>query len=353
MLLPSRRLLLVRPSAAALAFLSAACGAPASAPEPYAASPLPADSSPPSPVPEDTSSPLPAPKASSSIPVPQDSQKSSIPTDSQAKPVLKDSKTSPVPAASPAPADAQARWWCACYSRVGPTPATACRKVEADCKGLERKARGAGSGAIVPRSLTHVCREIVAEHPGDLLGGREQWKPSERPGAWVSFGACLLPGPPDAGAGDGEPTEELPSILGREQLGELKIGLPAAELPRLLGDRGRRGPAQLSEATGSYVQQWSWSDKGLELTLEAADKRGPYALAAIRAFAPCALRTARGIGLGDSYKSVETAYLADRDPEEEQDELSFVAGSVYSGVIFTFDAERGKVSEIFFGAAAE
>ncbi|MFZ6185533.1 hypothetical protein [Nannocystis pusilla] len=345
MLLPSRRLLLVRPSAAALAFLSAACGAPASVPEPHAASPLPADSPPP-PVPGDISSPTPAPMASQDQPVPKDSQKSHVLTDSQASPVPTDSRPS-------APADGQARWWCACYSRVGPTPATACRKAEADCKGLERKARGAGSSAIVPRSLTHVCREIVAEHPGDLLGAREQWKPSERPGAWVSFGACLLPGPPDAGAGDGEPTGELPSILGREQLGELKIGLPAAELPRLLGDRGRRGPAQLSEATGSYVQQWSWPDKGLELTLEAADKRGPYALAAIRAFAPCALRTARGIGLGDSYKSVETAYLADRDPEEEQDELSFVAGSVYSGVIFTFDAERGKVSEIFFGAAAE
>ncbi|MFY0536962.1 hypothetical protein [Nannocystis pusilla] len=277
----------------------------------------------------------------------------SAPKADPASPVPEDISKSPVPADSPAPADAQVRWWCACYSRVGPTPATACRKAEADCKGLERKARGAGSSAIVPGSLTHVCRELVAEHPGDLLGTREQWKPSDRPGAWVSFGACLLPGPPDAGAGDGEPTEELSSILDREQLGELKIGLPAAELTRLLGAPARRSRAELSEATGSYVQQWSWPDKGLELSLDAADKRGPYALAAIRAVAPCALRTTRGIGLGDGYKAVETAYLADRDPEEEQDELSFVAGSVYSGVIFTFDAERGKVSEIFFGAAAE
>jgi hypothetical protein len=324
------------PSAAAFALLSAACGAPASDPSPHAAAPLPADSPLPAPVPKDTSPPAPAPKASPASPVPGDISNSPVPADSQAPP----------------PAGAQA-WWCACYSRVGPTPTTACRKAEADCKGLERKARGAGSGAIVPGSLTHVCRPIVAEHPGDLLGTREQWKPSERPGAWVSFGACLLPGPPDAGAGDGEPTEALSSILDREQLGELKIGLPAAELTRLLGAPARRGRAELSEATGSYVQQWSWPDRGLELGLDAADKRGPYALAAIRAVAPCSLRTARGIGLGDSYKAVETAYLADRDPEEEQDELSFVAGSVYSGVIFTFDAERGKVSEIFFGAAAE
>lgn len=324
------------PSAAALALLSAACGAPASAPDPHAASP-PANSPPSAPVPKDTSAPAPGPKASPQSPVPADSRDSPVSADSQ----------------PPAPAGAQARWWCACYSRVGPTPATACRKAEADCRGLERKARGAGSSAIVPGSLTHVCREIVAEHPGDVLGAREQWKPSERPGAWVSFGACLLPGPPDVGAGDGEPTEEPPSILDREQLGELKIGLPAAELTRLLGAPARRGRPELSGATGSYVQQWSWPDRGLELTLDADDKRGPYALAAIRAVAPCALRTTRGIGLGDGYKAVETAYLADRDPEEEQDELSFVAGSVYSGVIFTFDAERGKVREIFFGAAAE
>ncbi|WP_434421080.1 hypothetical protein [Nannocystis pusilla] len=336
MLLPSRRLLLVRPSAAALALLSAACGAPASAPNPaaHAAASLPADGPPP-PVPKDTSSPTPAPKADPASPVPKDTAKSPVPTD------------------SPPPADAKARWWCACYSRVGPTPATACRKAEADCRGLERKARGAGSRAIVPGSLTHVCREIVAEHPGDVLGTREQWKPSERPGAWVSFGACLLPGPPDAGAGDGEPTDELPSILEREQLGELEIGLPAAELTRQLGAPARRSRAELSEATGSYVQQWSWPDRGLELSLEAPDKRGPYALAAIRAVAPCNLRTTRGVGLGDRRKAVEAAYLADRDPEEDPDELSFVAGSVYSGVIFTFDAERGEVSEIFFGAAAE
>ncbi|WAS94129.1 hypothetical protein [Nannocystis punicea] len=329
MLRRPRRLLQLAPTcAAALVLLAAACTA--SSPGP-AAQPAPKDSTHSTPASEDSSPSAPPPRDSPSA--------TSAPKDSP-------------PLANP-PAAEQVRWWCTCYSRVGPTPTTACRQAEADCEGLERKARGGGSRSIVARSLTHACREIGAEHPGDVLGTREQWRPSERPGAWVSFGACLLPGPPDAGADDGGEPEEPPSILTRERLGELEIGLAADEVTRLLGAPVRRGRAEMSEATGSYVQQWSWPDRGLELTLDAADKRGPYALAAIRAVAPCALRTARGIGIGDLYKTVEAAYLADRDPEEEQDALSFVAGSVYSGVIFTFDAQREKVTEIFFGAAAE
>jgi hypothetical protein len=57
--------------------------------------------------------------------------------------------------------------------------------------------------------------------------------------------------------------------------------------------------------------------------------------------------------VGDPYKAVKAAYHAYHDPEEQVDELSFVAGSIYSGVIFSFDSKLEKVTEIFFGAAAE
>lgn len=245
----------------------------------------------------------------------------------------------------------QARWWCACYSRVGPTPATACRQAQADCQRLERKASAGGGNSIVPGSLTHKCREVAAEHPGDVLGTREQWQPSERPGAWVSFGACLLPGPPD---GEKAPdVAEPPSILSRDKLGDLAIDMPAADVEKQLGAPASRTRPEWSEGTVEFAQTWRYPASGLDLTLTSTAKRGPYALAGIRATAPCALRTARGIGLGDAPKDVEAAYRADYDPEEQDGELSFVAGSIYSGIIFTFDSKRERVTEIFFGAAAE
>jgi hypothetical protein len=47
---------------------------------------------------------------------------------------------------------------------------------------------------------------------------------------------------------------------------------------------------------------------------------------------------------------VRKAYAAFADGESSS-EGSFVVGSIYGGIIFSF--EKGKVSGIFFGAAAE
>lgn len=71
-------------------------------------------------------------------------------------------------------------------------------------------------------------------------------------------------------------------------------------------------------------------------------------LAALRAVAPCDLRTTPAIGI-DAFRT----HGADREPESRQDALSFVAGSVYSGVIFTLDTQRGNITELCLGAAAE
>lgn len=61
------------------------------------------------------------------------------------------------------------------------------------------------------------------------------------------------------------------------------------------------------------------------------------------------LKTSRNIGIGDSRKDVLKAYqneIYDRDNPS-----SLIAGTIYGGVIFTF--ENGKVSSIFVGAGAE
>ncbi|MCY1056886.1 hypothetical protein [Nannocystis sp. SCPEA4] len=310
-------------------------------------------SAPNQPVPEASKS-GPVPEASHSPPAPADSKSPPVPATSQPPAPAEPRAELPPPASkTPDPAASPVRWWCACYSRVGPTPATACRQAQVDCQRLEARARSGGGNSIVPGSLTHACREVAAEHPGDVLGTREQWKPSERPGAWVSFGACLLPGPPDVEKPAAPEPAEPPSILARDRLGDLTIDMPLADVEKQLGRPASRTRPEWFEGTVEFGQTWRYPAKGLELTLTAPSKGGPYTLAGLRATAPCALRTARGIGLGDAHAAVKAAYLADIDPEEQDADLSIVVGSIYSGIIFTFDAKLEKVTEIFLGAAAE
>lgn len=61
-----------------------------------------------------------------------------------------------------------------------------CQKLEA------RVARG--SRLIAKGSLTRDCAKVEGAHPGHTLGGQDVWRPSSRPGAWVSVGACRLGG---------------------------------------------------------------------------------------------------------------------------------------------------------------
>jgi len=56
--------------------------------------------------------------------------------------------------------------------------------------------------------------------------------------------------------------------------------------------------------------------------------------------------------IGSTEREVVEAYGRFRDPEEDSEEgRSFVAGSVYDGMIFDF--QDGRVIRIFLGSAAE
>jgi hypothetical protein len=66
--------------------------------------------------------------------------------------------------------------------------------------------------------------------------------------------------------------------------------------------------------------------------------------------APCALATKQGIRIGSTEQEVKKVYKKDWNREDSSQD-SFVAGSVYGGIIFQF--HNGKVNQIFLGAAAE
>jgi hypothetical protein len=140
-------------------------------------------------------------------------------------------------------------------------------------------------------------------------------------------------------------------MLKAERLGELRLELPEKDVLKLLGKPGKQSKTVLQEADGMYVQTWSYPSKGLEFTMGAEKKAGPKTIATITVFAPCTLSTKKGIKIGSAETEARKAYAAWADKESASEKGVFVAGSVYGGIIFNFT--KGKVTRMFFGAAAE
>ena len=141
------------------------------------------------------------------------------------------------------------------------------------------------------------------------------------------------------------------AMLRAEGLGGLRLGLPEKEVLKLLGSPAKRGKTVFQEADGNYVQDWHYPDKGIELSMSAAKKSGVKTIASMTASAPCTLATRKGIKIGDAEGAARKAYAEHVDRETGNEPGTLVVGSIYGGIIFNFT--EGKVSRIFFGAAAE
>lgn len=142
---------------------------------------------------------------------------------------------------------------------------------------------------------------------------------------------------------------EEPFTSQNESLGPLSLGMQSTLARRILGSPEVSGQVVLEAATGLYVQEWRYPDKGLQLTFGSEEQSAPATLQRIQAGAPCDLRTSRNIGLGDSAADIKKAYhgLLDDSCSEEL----LVVGTIYDGVMFTI--KEGRVVEIFIGAGAE
>ena len=142
------------------------------------------------------------------------------------------------------------------------------------------------------------------------------------------------------------------AMLRAESLGGLRLGLPEKDVLKLLGPPAKRGELVLQEADGNYVQDWHYPEKGIELLMSAGEKKsGVKTIANITASAPCTFATRKGIKIGDTESAARKAYAEHVDRETKAEPGILVVGSVYGGIIFNFT--KGKVSRIFFGAAAE
>ncbi|NWJ42591.1 MAG: hypothetical protein HXX12_16635 [Geothrix sp.] len=136
-----------------------------------------------------------------------------------------------------------------------------------------------------------------------------------------------------------------------ERIGALRIGMPRKDVLHVLAGTPVSGPIELWEADGNYYQLLDFQSLGVKIYLVSPSKSGAQIIASIRITSPCTLATKRGIHLGSSEQDVIKLYKSQQNKEDSELGTSFVAGSVYGGLIFQFS--KGKVSQIFLGPASE
>jgi hypothetical protein len=149
-----------------------------------------------------------------------------------------------------------------------------------------------------------------------------------------------------------EMSKATQALLEAENLGGLRLDLSEKETLKLLGKPSKQGKLVKQEADGTYVQDWYFPAKGIELTMTTGGtKTGAKKIVNITAFAPCTLATKLGLKIGSPESAVRKAYAVHVDRDSPAEPGTFVVGSIYGGMIFHF--EKGQVSRIFIGAAAE
>ena len=146
--------------------------------------------------------------------------------------------------------------------------------------------------------------------------------------------------------------KETAAILRAEGLGALHLGMLEKEVREFLGTPAKQTALTLQGADGLYVQEWRYPARGISLTMSTGEtKKGAKTVVRFEAAAPCQLATRRGIKIGSAESAVRKAYAAIADRETPAAPGTFIAGSIFGGIIFNF--ADGKVSHILFGAGAE
>ena len=135
----------------------------------------------------------------------------------------------------------------------------------------------------------------------------------------------------------------------KEPLGPVRHFMTEAQVKKAAGAPTATGePYYAGEATADWQKDWQYGDA--TVTFYGDTKTGPkWILRTIHVSGTSRWKTKRGIGVGATRARVEKTYAKTKDKESSNDE-HLVAGSVYGGILFTFEA--GTVKSIFVGASA-
>lgn len=129
------------------------------------------------------------------------------------------------------------------------------------------------------------------------------------------------------------------------------MNMPETMVKKVIPCSFKREAETLWEADGMHHQKWVSFRCGISLDMASDKKGGAKTIFSIAVISPSVLRTQRNIQIGSTRQEVINAYRDEQDTENSMPSGSFIAGSIYGGLIFNF--ENNKINRIFLGAAAE
>jgi hypothetical protein len=145
-------------------------------------------------------------------------------------------------------------------------------------------------------------------------------------------------------------TLDYEHILDWETIGPLKIGMPAKQVVKLLGEPKDQSDLVEEGATGMYVTDWEWPATSITIRMSSAKLKGPYRVTSIQTSVPNELTTSRGATIGTPASELPALYLRNVDEGTNDDPNQYLVGSVYGGLLFTL--KDGRLISIFLGAMA-
>lgn len=149
---------------------------------------------------------------------------------------------------------------------------------------------------------------------------------------------------------DAAPENEF-TFVRSESIGGLKLEMTPKQFTPLLPCSVEKGEPTLWAGIGEIIQEWNYSDCGIKLQLSSPDNDTPQTISSIKVTAPSEFKTSRGITLGSDFSQVLQAYSEFADEADNQTGETFMAGSIYGGLIMQL--EDGLVTSLFLGAGAE
>lgn len=138
-------------------------------------------------------------------------------------------------------------------------------------------------------------------------------------------------------------------LMYSENLNDLKLGLTKFKVEKILGTPSDMSSNEIWGADGEYHQTYNYKELGIELDM-IGDNDESKKVNMITINKPCNYKTSRNIHIGSNVSDLKIAYRQYYNKDYSDNE-TFVAGSIYGGVIFTL--KNDVVESIFIGAGAE
>ena len=172
----------------------------------------------------------------------------------------------------------------------------------------------------------------------------------------LTFGfGCKAPAPTDVPDGDPhpevEPPADEPAAAELSDTRRLSLDMTVEQVVAVLGEPDEKTEREEEGATGDVLSFWRFDEHDVRIAMGSSGWDGPPKSMRIIIAKGSTFAAPHGFSIGSPRSEIEDFHGDDYD-RDFTDETTFVAGSIYGGIVYDFD-EDNQVVEIFIGPFAE